>query len=400
MKRTGAILALHFFALTTAFAQTPAAPVLTAKSWLLLDTTSDHVIAAHEPGKRIEPASLTKLMTAYLACAAVEKQKIRLDQMVEVSNRAWKVDRDGSKMFIEPGKPVSVQDLLHGLIIQSGNDAAVALAEAVSGTEDTFVGEMNRMAKVMGMVNTRFANSHGLPSPDNYSTARDLSILATHVVQDYPECYKIYSIKTFTYNKIAQPNRNRLLAPEAGVDGMKTGHTNASGYSLITSATRTGESGERRLIAIVLGASTGNARAQDSQKLLSWGFRNFDTVKLYAGGKAVSMPKVWRGVQEQVKVGFGEDIVVTLPKGAARKFKPVLELNNPLRAPIAAGSKLGQMNLMLDNVVVATRPIVALEKVDEAGFFTRSSDNAWLWISQKFQGEQKTVIATPLPLSP
>jgi D-alanyl-D-alanine carboxypeptidase (penicillin-binding protein 5/6) len=400
MKRIRAILVLNFFAFTMAFAQGPAAPALTAKSWLLFDASSDQVIAAHEPGMRIEPASLAKLMTAYLACAAVDKQKISLSQMIDVSNRAWKVDHDGSRMFIEPGKPVSFQDLLYGLIVQSGNDAAVALAEALSGTEEAFVAEMNRTAKVMGLTATRFANSHGLPSPDNFSSARDLAILATHVIYDYPDCYKIYAVRSFTYNKIAQANRNRLLAPEAGVDGIKTGYTEASGYSLITSASRTGEGSARRLIAIVLGAPSGNARAQDSQKLLNWGFRNFESIKLYAGGTPVSTPMVWKGVRDQVKVGFGEDILVTVPKSAAKKLKPVLELNTPLLAPIAAGSRVGQMKVVADNVVLSTRPVIALENVEQAGFLARMSDGAWLWITRQFQGEQKPVISAPIGSSP
>ncbi|MFC5475049.1 D-alanyl-D-alanine carboxypeptidase family protein [Paraherbaspirillum soli] len=384
MKRIPAVLALNYFVFSMAWAESPAAPAVAAKSWLLLDVTSEHVIASHEPELRVEPASLVKLMTGYLACAAIDAKKIDMAQMVNVSTRAWKVDRDGSKMFIEPGKPVSVQDLLYGLIVQSGNDAAVAIAEAVSGTEEAFVAEMNGMADIMGLKNTRFANSHGLPSADNYSTAGDLAILATHVVEDYPECYKIYAVKSFTYNKITQPNRNRLLSLDANIDGIKTGYTEASGYSLIASANRPSGTGTstRRLIAVVLGAPSGNVRTQESQKLLHWGFQNFDTVKLYGRGQAIATPAVWKGLRKQVKVGFAEDVFVTLPKGDVKKLKPVLEMNDPLLAPIFAGNQLGHLKVAVDGAVLLTRPIVALEDVEQANIFARMVDAVWLWIKK------------------
>ncbi|PUA18408.1 D-alanyl-D-alanine carboxypeptidase family protein [Glaciimonas sp. PCH181] len=389
MKRISAILILNFFALSAACTQTPTTPTLTAKSWLLLDTNSNHVLASQDADVRVQPASLVKLMTGYLACAAIQDKKIALNQMVNVSNRAWKVDRDGSKMFIEPGTPVSIQDLLYGLIVQSGNDAAVAMAEAISGTEDTFVAQMNSTANIFGLKDTHFANSHGLPNPDNYSTARDLATLATHVVEDYPECYKIYSVKSFTYNKITQPNRNQLLSTDAGVDGIKTGHTAESGYSLIASANRANGSGNRRLIAVVLGAKSGNSRAQESARLLQWGYQNFDTIKLYGPRDIVATPKVWKGKEKQVKAGFLEDLYVTVPKGQSKKVKQVIEMNVPLFAPIAEGNKLGQIKVTVDDTVMLTRPIVALENVAQANIFSRLFDAAWLWANNTIDGLMK-----------
>lgn len=381
MKKFSAIFILNVFMLSAASAQTPAEPTLTAKSWLLLDTNSDHVLASHDPDVRVEPASLVKLMTGYLACAAIQEKKLDLHQMVNVSTRAWKVDHEGSRMFIQPDVPVSVQDLLYGLIVQSGNDAAVAMAEAISGTEDTFVAQMNNTARIWGLKDTHFANSHGLPDPGNYSTARDLATIANHVVLDYPECYKIYAVKSFTYNKISQPNRNQLLSADANIDGIKTGFTAASGYSLIASANRPDGNGYRRLIAVVLGARSGNTRAQESHKLLQWGYQNFDTVKLYGHGQAVATPKVWKGKQKELKAGFNEDLYVTVPKGQASKIKQNVEINNPLFAPIAEGNKLGQLKVTVGDTVVLTQPIIALGNVEQANFFSRLIDDGWLWIN-------------------
>ncbi len=361
------------------FAQSLPSPTLAAKSWLLLDATSNQVIAAHEPDLRIEPASLTKIMTAYLAFAAIRDKRIDLNQSVAVSVRAWKVDPSSSKMFIDPATPVKINDLLYGLIVQSGNDASVALAEAVAGTEETFVALMNREAERMGMKSTRFGNSHGLPSADNYSTARDLSILAARLIIDFPELYKIYSTKNYTYNKITQPNRNRLLWLDPTVDGMKTGHTQAAGYCLISSAKRPNATGERRLISVMIGTTSDQMRAQESQKLLNWGFQNFDTVKLYAKGQAVDTPAVWKGSLNQLKIGFNHDVYVTIPKGVAEKMKPVLERKDPLVAPIAQNSKVGTLKMMVDGKPVVELPVLALEQVDQAGVFGRAWDSVRLW---------------------
>jgi D-alanyl-D-alanine carboxypeptidase (penicillin-binding protein 5/6) len=284
-------------------------------------------------------------------------------------------------MFIDPATPVKVIDLLHGLMVQSGNDAAVALAEAVAGDEGTFVTLMNREAQRMGMKNTRFANPHGLPSADNFSTAADLSLLAAHVVHDFPQFYKIDSVKQFTYNKITQQNRNRLLWLDPTVDGMKTGHTDASGYSMIASARRpNGSTGERRLISVVLGAPNEGTRVAESQKLLNWGFQNFDTVKLYAKGQPIATPEVWKGSKSTVKIGFAKDVLVTVPKGVAGKLKPVLERKDPLVAPLAHNGRVGTLKMMVDGRPLLALPVVALEEVSQATVFGRAWDSMRLWL--------------------
>ncbi|MFC7516338.1 D-alanyl-D-alanine carboxypeptidase family protein [Herbaspirillum sp. GCM10030257] len=380
MKKLLAALAAFTFSVSAAFAQALPPPNIAAKSWLLLDATSGQVLASQDPTMRIEPASLVKIMTAYLAFSALKEKRLDPEQMVNVSVRAWKVDASSSKMFIDPATPVKVIDLLYGLIVQSGNDAAVALAEAVAGTEDAFVVLMNREAERMGMKNTRFANAHGLPSPENYSTAQDLSILTSHMVNDHPDYYKIYSTKEFTYNKIKQPNRNRLLWLDPTVDGMKTGHTSAAGYCLISTAKRSNGNNDRRLISVVLGTVSDQVRTQESQKLLNWGFQNFDTVKLYAKGQPVATPEVWKGSQNQVKIGFTRDIYVTVPKGVAEKMKPVLERKDPLVAPVAQNSKVGIMKMMVDGKPLTELPVVALEQINEASIFGRAWDSMRLWM--------------------
>ncbi|MDO8702189.1 MAG: D-alanyl-D-alanine carboxypeptidase family protein [Undibacterium sp.] len=370
------LIAASLLSLATATAQTLPAPTIAAKSWLLFDATSNQVIASQDPNLRIEPASLTKIMTAYLVFSALKDKKLDINSKITVSTRAWKVDASSSKMFIDPATPVSIGDLLFGLIVQSGNDASVALAEAVAGSEDAFVVQMNREAERMGLKSTRYGNSHGLPSAENYSTAQDLSILAARLIADHPEYYKTYySTKSFTYNKITQPNRNRLLWLDPTVDGMKTGHTEAAGYCLISSAIRPNGTGQRRLISVVTGTASDQVRAQESLKLLNWGFLNFDTVKLYAKGQALATPEIWKGTQAQIKIGFSNDTYVTLPKGSAAKLKPALERKDPLVAPIAANSKLGTVKMMLDSKVIAEFPVVALETVEQASIFGRAWDS-------------------------
>ncbi|MET3134472.1 D-alanyl-D-alanine carboxypeptidase (penicillin-binding protein 5/6) [Oxalobacteraceae bacterium GrIS 1.11] len=380
MKKLIAALATSVLFLSAAVAQTVPAPTIAAKSWILLDTTSGQIIASQDPNARVEPASLTKIMTAYLVFAAIKEKKLDINQMVNVSVRAWKVDASSSKMFIDPATPVKVNDLLYGLMVQSGNDAAVALAEAVAGDEATFVTLMNREAARMGMKATHFANPHGLPSPENYSTAQDLSVLASRVILDYPEFYKIDSVKSFTYNKITQPNRNRLLWLDPTVDGMKTGHTEGAGFCMIASAHRPGGSGERRLISVLLGTSSDQARTQESQKLLNWGFQNFDTVKLYAKGQAVATPEIWKGSKGSVKIGFANDVVVTVPKGVAAKMKPVLERKDPLVAPLAENSRVGTLKMMVDGKPLLELPVLALEAIPQASIFGRAWDSIRLWL--------------------
>ena len=378
MKKLCAVFAATVFSISIAFAQNVPPPAIAAKSWLLLDVTSGQVLASQEPNLRIEPASLTKIMTAYLTFAAIRDKKLAMEQKVNVSVRAWKVDPSSSKMFIDPATPVSVSDLLYGLMVQSGNDAAVALAEAVAGSEDTFVVLMNREAERMGLKSTHFGNPHGLPSAQNYSTAQDLSMLAARVIADYPDFYKIDSVKSFTYNKITQPNRNRLLWLDPTVDGMKTGHTEGAGFCMIASAHRPNGSGERRLISVVIGTNSDQSRTAESQKLLNWGFQNFETVKLYAKGQPIESPQVWKGAQAQVKIGFNRDVFVTLPKGVAGKMKPVLERRDPLVAPIAENSRVGTMRLMVDGKAVTELPVLALEQIPQASIFGRAWDSVRL----------------------
>ncbi len=369
-----ACAALFLFA--TASAQSLPPPTIAARSWLLMDATSGQILGSQDPDMRVEPASLTKIMTAYLAFSAIRDKRLDLNQTVNVSVNAWKVDGDSSKMFIEPTTPVRVQDLLYGLIVQSGNDAAVALAEAVSGTEAAFADLMNREAQRMGMKNTRYANPHGLPHPNNYSTARDLSILATRLIADFPELYKIYSTKSYTYNRITQPNRNRLLWLDPTVDGMKTGHTQAAGYCLIATAKRpNGKNGDRRLLSVVLGTESDSMRAQESQKLLNWGFLNFDTYKVYSKGQAVVTPTVWKGSLNAVPLGFNRDVYVTLPRGANVQLKPVVERTDPLVAPLNQYARVGTLKLMAGDKIVNTLPLLALEQVNQATIVGRAIDS-------------------------
>jgi len=371
---------LLFSVVTASHAQTVAPPpTIVARSWLLLDTVSGQILASGDAYKRIEPASLTKLMTAYLVFSAIKEGRLSLNQSVTASDRIWKLDKGSSKMFIEPRTPVKIQDLLYGLIVQSGNDAAMALAEAVSGDETDFVALMNREAERMGMKSTHFSNPHGLPDKDNYSTAYDLSILAINLIRDYPELYKIYSVREFTYNRIRQRNRNRLLWLDPAVDGMKTGHTETGGYSLISSAKREGVAGERRMMAVVVGASSDQMRAQESLRLLNWGFENFDTVRLFDRRQAIATLDVWKGSKGRLPVGFNFDAYISVPKGAASRLKSVLERKEPLVAPIDENSRVGTLKMMLDGKVISELPVVALEQVNVASFLGRIWDTIQLW---------------------
>lgn len=373
------ITAISVLHISSASAQFLPKPLIEAKSWVLLDATSNQVIESENPNLRIEPASLTKIMTAYLVFNALKEKRLDINQKVTVSTHAWKVDPSSSKMFIDPATPVSINDLLYGLIVQSGNDAAVTLAEAVAGSEAAFVVQMNREATRLGMTGTRYGNPHGLPSPENYSTATDLSVLAKHMIIDHPVFYKtFYSTKSFTYNKITQANRNRLLWLDPTVDGMKTGYTDAAGYCLISSALRPNGSGQRRLITVVTGTKSDQIRAQESLKLLNWGFLNFDTVKLYNKGQAIATPDVWKGNQSQIKIGFNQDLYITLPKGSAARLKPSLERKDPLLAPIAVNSQVGTIKMMVDGRQIAQFPVLALEPVSTSGIFGRAWDSVRL----------------------
>ncbi|MBC9072922.1 D-alanyl-D-alanine carboxypeptidase [Thauera sp. CAU 1555] len=366
-------LLLSLFAFSAA-AQNVPAPVLAGKAWLLLDHGTGQVLTAHEPDTRIEPASLTKLMTAYVTFAALKAGTITLDQQVAVSEKAWR--QEGSRMFIEPRRPVNVEELIRGMIVQSGNDACVALAELVAGSEEAFAELMNREARRLGMQDTHFTNATGLPDEQLYTTVRDLSLLASAIVRDFPEYYPLYAEKEFTYNKITQPNRNRLLWMDGTVDGIKTGHTSSAGYCLVASAQR----GPRRLISVVVGTDSDTIRAQESLKLLNFGFQFFDTVQLYAAEQALSQFRIWKGQAKEVAVGFTSDFVMSLPKGQAEKISATLTSQQPLVAPVQKGQAVGTMQLALDGRVLGEYPVVALQDVPLAGFFGRLWDALLMWI--------------------
>ena len=357
-----------------AAAQTIPAPALAANAWVLVDHSTGQVLAANDPDMRIEPASLTKLMTAYLTFSALKSGSITPEQPVNVSEKAWR--QEGSRMFIEPNKPVTVQELIRGVIVQSGNDACVALSELIAGSEEAFSALMNREAKRLGMTNTNFTNSTGLPDPALYTTANDLALLASAIIRDFPEYFELYSMKEYTYNNIKQPNRNRLRWMDGTVDGMKTGHTSAAGYCLVSTALR----GPRRLISVVLGASSDTVRAQESLKLLNFGFQFFDTVKLYSADQALSQFRVWKGQENEVAAGFTSDFVLSLPKGQADKVEATLESMQPVLAPLQKGQEIGTLKLSVDGKVLGEYPVVALQDVPVAGFFGRFWDALVLWI--------------------
>ncbi|MEO9121670.1 MAG: D-alanyl-D-alanine carboxypeptidase family protein [Burkholderiaceae bacterium] len=367
-------------------AQQIPAPVLAANAWLLLDAKSGQTMAEHNSNVRVEPASLTKIMTAYLVFRAIKEHRLDVSQLVTVSTRAWRVAPESSKMFLKPGQQVSIGDLLYGLLVQSGNDAAVALAEATSGSVEAFVAQMNQTAKAIGLHATHFASPHGLPDPQTYSSARDLSILALRALLDYPALLERYdSPKEFTYNKIKQENRNRLLWLDPSVDGLKTGHTKAAGYCLIASAQRPGPTVKRRLVSVVLGTDSNKARTQESETLLNWGFQNFDTVRLYRKGQVVARPKVWKGLENEVPLGFSRDIYLTLPRMAKISGLPVITTDGPLIAPIPALSEVGTLKSTIGGRLVEL-PLVTLTGVQPAGLFGRTWDTVGLWVSQTFHG--------------
>jgi D-alanyl-D-alanine carboxypeptidase (penicillin-binding protein 5/6) len=350
-----------------------APPPIAAKAYLLIDILSGQTLVAVNADEAREPASLTKLMTAYLVFRALKNKDLTPSQMVPVSERAWRAE--GSRMFIDPKKAVSMDELLHGEIVQSGNDAAIALAEATAGSEEAFVARMNSEAARIGMKATRFVNATGLPAPQQVSSASDLGLIAAAIIRDFPEYYPLYSIKEYRYNNITQSNRNRLLWSDPYVDGVKTGFTDGAGYCLIASAAR----GPRRLLAVVLGAASDAARASEAQKLLNYGFQFYDTVQLYQNGAQVSVLKVWKGATSAVPAGFVADQYVTLPKGHAQQLKLTLEAVEPLLAPVARGQHVGMVKVTLDTKPVGEYPLVALEDVPLASLFGRVWDTIRLW---------------------
>jgi serine-type D-Ala-D-Ala carboxypeptidase (penicillin-binding protein 5/6) len=376
--RASLLFAFAFFSIA-ASSETPvpaavAPPSIAAKAYLLIDILSGQTLVAVNADEPREPASLTKLMTAYLVFRALKDKELVPSQMVNVSEKAWRAE--GSRMFLEPRKAVSVDELLHGMIVQSGNDAAIALAETVAGSEAAFVERMNKEAVRLGLKNTRFVNATGLPAPQQVSTANDLAMLASSIIRDFPEYYPLYSIKEYRYNNITQSNRNRLLWSDPYVDGMKTGNTDAAGYCLIASAKR----GPRRLLSVVLGAGSDSARAAEAQKLLNFGFQFYDTVQLYQNGQPVSSLRVWKGAADVVPAGFVADQYLTLPKGQAQKLKLSMETVEPLLAPVIRGQRVGVVRVILDGKPIGEYPLQALADVPLASLFGRAWDTVRLWV--------------------
>ena len=377
MKKHLLALGLSIFAFQSFAANIPAAPALEASAYLFYDAQSGQILTSKNPDARIEPASLTKLMTAYLTFDALKNGRLKLDQQLTASERAWK--SEGSRMFLDPKVPVSVHNLITGMIVQSGNDACVTLAEAIAGSEEGFAQMMNAQAKKLGMNNSHFANSTGLPDPQLYTTVRDLATLSNALIRDFPQYYPTYSIKSFTYNNITQPNRNLLLYRDSSVDGLKTGHTDSAGFNLIASSKRDG----RRVITVVVGTKSMEARATESSKLLNWGLSHFQTPKLYDAGKPLSKVKVYKGSENELDVGFLQAVYVTLPRGSD-EVTPVLETIQPVVAPVKKGAELGTLKLMSGNKVLAERKVVALQDIEEAGFFGRMWDSIVLWFKNTF----------------
>ncbi|MGZ8250991.1 MAG: D-alanyl-D-alanine carboxypeptidase family protein [Methylophilaceae bacterium] len=368
------VLSFAFVSGTQA-ADIPPPPALAVKAFLLKDFSSGNIIAQEKSNERIEPASLTKLMTAYLSFKALKNGHLQLTQTLPVSVKAWKVE--GSKMFIEPNKPVTVDELLHGTITQSGNDSSIALAEGIAVTEEAFAALMNKEAARLGMSNTHYMNATGLPDPQHYTTAYDLSVLATALIRDFPDQYKrLYASKEYTYNKITQPNRNRLLWLDPFVDGVKTGHTQSAGYCLISSAKR----GDTRLISVVLGAPSDSARATESQKLLNYGFQFYESKLVYKAGTAISTLKVWKGADNTIAATVPSDLLITLPKGEYARVKAKITSKQPLLAPIAKGQEIGLIQFTLDDKVIHERKLVAAKEVVIAGIFGRMWDSIKLML--------------------
>ncbi len=360
---------------------TPAPPALAASSYLLVDFHSGQVLAERDPDLRVEPASITKLMTSFVVFHEIEAGRLGLEDEVLISENAWRTG--GSRMFVEVGKRVRVEDLLKGVIIQSGNDASVALAEHVAGSETVFAGLMNEHAARLGMVNTHYTNSTGLPDEALYTTAADVARLAGALIREFPQFYVWYSEREFTFNEIRQHNRNRLLWRDPSVDGLKTGHTSSAGYCLVTSAMRDG----MRLISVVMGTDSENARAAASQALLNYGFRFFETFSLYPAGAELGRAKVWKGSVGEVRFGVERELFVTIPRGRQDRLTAELALTPRPIAPLALGEELGELRVQLDDELVLRHPLTVLEAVSEAGFFGRSLDGMRLWFGGLFGGK-------------
>ncbi|WP_227508220.1 MULTISPECIES: D-alanyl-D-alanine carboxypeptidase family protein [Marinobacter] len=357
----------------------PSPPAIAGSSWVLMDPLSGRVIMENNSNERLPPASLTKMMTAYIVERELDEGRISMSDMVPISVKAWRTE--GSRTFVQEGTTVSVENLLKGVIIQSGNDASVALAEFIAGSEGAFVDIMNQQAQLLGMTNTNFQNATGLPAPDHFSTAYDLALLARAIIQDYPENYPLYAEKHFTYNNIRQPNRNALLWRDDSVDGLKTGHTEEAGYCLVASAKRN----DTRLIASVMGTSSSEARAQEVQKMLNYGFRYYETERLFRAGQELVQAKVWGGQADQISVGMPEDVYVTIPRGSRNQLESTVDLDSVIKAPINVGDELGRVRVILDGETLVDEPVLALTEVPEGGLFKRLWDAIKLFFVQLFE---------------
>jgi D-alanyl-D-alanine carboxypeptidase (penicillin-binding protein 5/6) len=361
-------LSLSLFSACALGVSIPAPPTLSAKAYLLMDYANGHILAQKDAHQRVEPASLTKMMTMYVVDQAHKAGKIKLSDAVTISEYAWRAP--GSRMFVEVNTQVSVDDLRRGVIIQSGNDASIALAEHTAGSESAFVEWMNESAKTLGMTDTHFMNASGLPDPNHYTTAQDMAKLAAAMIRDFPETYAIYAQKEFSYKDIRQENRNRLLWRNPLVDGIKTGHTDSAGYCLVAS----GQKDQTRFIAVVMGAANEHLRLEESNALLNYGFRFFKSQKFYSAGAALQQTRIWLGAQKTLDVGLKDDLYLTVPAGQAEALQASLNISKVIKAPTEAGSVLGTLAIKLDDRVIAERPLVALSTVAPAGFFGRMAD--------------------------
>ncbi len=371
LKSFGLLLVLlaNFLMAATQAAPVPSPPKLAAKSFLLIDFNSGRILAEKKINKKIEPASITKLMTAYVVYKELAEGRLSLDEEVIISKKAWKMK--GSKMFVEVGKKVTVEKLLKGLIVQSGNDATVALAEHIAGSESTFADYMNQHAQELGMTNTNFVNATGWPHKNHVTTAADLAKLAIAIIREFPEHYKRYKEKEFTYNGIKQYNRNKLLWRDKSVDGFKTGHTESAGYCLVASAKRE----DMRLISIVLGTKSEKSRENVSQSLLSYGFRFYESHKLYTAAESLKTARVWMGANEEVNLGISDDLYVTIARGQYKKLDAIVDVDEPIEAPVSKGQKLGMVSIKLDGKEIISQPLIALQSVEEGSLWQRGKDH-------------------------
>jgi D-alanyl-D-alanine carboxypeptidase (penicillin-binding protein 5/6) len=386
---TGAFLffTLGWGCVTSAFAQNivPAPPEIAARGYLLIDAKSGAVLAESNADEQLPPASLTKLMTAYVLASEIDAGRVSPDDQVTVSRNAWSqnpIFNGSSLMWIEPRMPVTIKELEQGVVISSGNDATVAVAEHIAGSETAFADLMNKHAAELGMHGTYFVNSHGLPNPQHLTTARDLATLANAIITRFPEHYKVYSQREYTYNDIRQYNRNKLLAQDPSVDGLKTGYTREAGYGLVASAERNG----MRLISVVMGTDSTRARARETRSLLNYGFRFYETDVMVSGAEELEKPRIWKGRADYVPVGISEDLILTLPRGKRSELLRELVLVDPIVAPLAQGDAVGELTLTLDGEVLKQVPLVVLEAVEPGGFFARLWDIVLMWLAQLFGG--------------